>query len=264
MSAAKKLDALVYNGVTIRESGERLNLTDMHNAAGSPKNLRPVDWLRLPGTVRLIEHLKDELFSKWENHTSELVSTKRGGAERGSTEAHWKLGLAYAADLDPSFKSWCLDVVRERMEGKLQPANDVGIAKFLEILDRQSTTIDRQSKQLDRICERIDSLEKRPNDGGAIGTKDAKTFILIPLREIADTWVKNRRTSAWRSKHRELLNRLRDRLKIGVSGSIATRSAGLLTEARDAVDDLRKEADRHCAQVEQERQLKLWKEGKDQ
>lgn len=110
------MNDLVYQGVTIREDAERLNLTDMWKASGSPRNARPADWLRLPTTRRLLAFLAEDL----EVEESHLCETRRGrDVGGGATWAHWKIGLAYAADLSPSFKSWSLEVVRAHMQGKL-------------------------------------------------------------------------------------------------------------------------------------------------
>ena len=39
--------AFAYEGAPIRKLGQRLNLTDMWRAAGSPANRRPAKWLQL-------------------------------------------------------------------------------------------------------------------------------------------------------------------------------------------------------------------------
>ncbi len=116
---------LVYAGQHIRDEGERLNLTDMWKAAGR-KGPEPADWLRQAGTIKFLDHLSAEIGGqdpKLVNDQDGLVQTIKGGndpAARG-TMAHWKVGLAYATDLSPAFRSWCLDVVRKYMDGKLRP-----------------------------------------------------------------------------------------------------------------------------------------------
>jgi len=109
--------ALVYNGTQIAEKGERLNLTDMWRAAGSPEGHRPVDWLRLPQTERRIRHLEvTEKVGK-----SHLIQVSRG--RNGATMAHWKLALEYAEDLSDELWSWGKDAIRDRME--LRQGRDV-------------------------------------------------------------------------------------------------------------------------------------------
>lgn len=103
-------NGLIYNGAEIRTIGERLNLTDMWKAAGSPENREPFNWARFEGApfieaVALSQNLS----------VAQVISTKRG--KNGGTEAHWQIGLAYAKYLSPEFHMWCNTVVRERMEG---------------------------------------------------------------------------------------------------------------------------------------------------
>ncbi len=104
---------LSFNGVSIRDRGEMLSLTDMWKAQGSDPARQPANWLASADARHFIEVL-----SVLEPGNSG-VQTKRGGRGiGGSTFAHWQIGLAYAKYLSPEFHMWCNTVVRERMEGR--------------------------------------------------------------------------------------------------------------------------------------------------
>lgn len=110
--------ALVYQGVTIRDRGEMLSLTDMWKAAGSDPAKAPAQWQRLPHAAEFIEHVA-LIVGKSHN---KLVETRK----RGGTFAHWQIGLAYAKYLSPEFHMWCNEVVRAHMEsGAVVPAGRV-------------------------------------------------------------------------------------------------------------------------------------------
>lgn len=116
---------LIYNGAEIRDRGEILCLTDMWKAAGSDESKRPIDWLRLPGTQEFVSWVAESLnmADVGKSHFG-LVETKRGGNEKGgSTWAHWQIGMAYAKYLSPEFHAWCNSVVRDHMQGRLNPPN---------------------------------------------------------------------------------------------------------------------------------------------
>lgn len=108
------LPALIYNGVEIHETAERLSLTDMWRAAGSPSGRAPSDWLALTSTKEFVE-LIEQTF----NAGKSGIEAKRGGsgAGRGGTFAHWQIAMNYARYLDPPFAAWCNSIVRERMKG---------------------------------------------------------------------------------------------------------------------------------------------------
>ena len=109
-------DGFEYDGTVIRADGERLNLTDMWKAAGSPVGKPPGEWLRQSQAADLIEFATDTMGIAH----SLLVQTKEGRG--GGTWAYWQLGMAYAKILSPEFHFWCNSVIRDRMEGKLVPA----------------------------------------------------------------------------------------------------------------------------------------------
>lgn len=49
------------------------------------------------------------------------IETTRGGRAPG-TWAHWQIALAYAKYLSPEFHIWCNTVVRDRMNGHVEPS----------------------------------------------------------------------------------------------------------------------------------------------
>ena len=106
-----KGNALVYQGVNIKEKGEMLSLTDMWKASGSDDAKRPANWSRKEGSA-FIEAISLSLNMP----VGHIWSSKRGN--KGMTYAHWQIGLAYAKYLSPEFHIWCNQVVRDHMEGK--------------------------------------------------------------------------------------------------------------------------------------------------
>lgn len=154
MSPAESM-ALVYGGVQIREDGERLNLTDFWKAGGSPKNVRPNDWMVLSSTKRLLRHFELEMN---QGGIAPLVKTSKGvpGERGGSTWAHWKVAIAYAEDLSPSFHSWCIDVVSAHMRGEPIGAS---LAKASQITGLDTTTFEALiAKVVTPLFERVDAL----------------------------------------------------------------------------------------------------------
>lgn len=105
-SIAKK--ELNYNGSLIHEKADKLSLTDMWKASGSPNDKRPSEWLRHDGTIEFIEALSAS------NMGTAHIKTIKGNG--GGTWAHWQIALAYAKYLSPEFHMWCNQVVRAHME----------------------------------------------------------------------------------------------------------------------------------------------------
>lgn len=103
--------ALVYNNNTIRDRGEKLNLTDMWRAAGADDSKRPYEWCRKEGS-QFIAFLSETL-----NTPIERILTAERGRD-GATWAHWQMAMAYAKYLSHEFHAWCNEVVRAHMEGR--------------------------------------------------------------------------------------------------------------------------------------------------
>ena len=106
---------LAFGGVAIRDRNERMSLTDMWKAAGSPESQRPSDWLASPVTKGFVKYVGENLNA--EKTGIALVEAKRGGNDAG-TWAHWQVAMAYAKYLSPEFHAWCNSVVREHMEAR--------------------------------------------------------------------------------------------------------------------------------------------------
>lgn len=114
-------DLVHPSGAVVHMAGERLSLTDMWRAAGSPENREPFNWSRFEG-ARFIEVIA-QLHNLSE---AQVLEAKKG--RNGGTWAHWQIGIAYAQYLSPEFHAWCNSVVRERMEGR-QPVEAAPVAK---------------------------------------------------------------------------------------------------------------------------------------
>lgn len=123
----EKINALVYSGVTIREKGEMLSLTDMWKAAGSPENREPYNWARFDGKAFIEAVAVSQNLSE-----TQVLTSKRG--KNGGTYAHWQIGIAYAKYLSPEFHMWCNQVVRSHMGGEVQhlPAD---VREYIERTD---------------------------------------------------------------------------------------------------------------------------------
>lgn len=106
----QKIEPLVYNGQSIDMRSDRMSLTSMFKAAGSPPNQDPAQWQRSAAAEAFIDAVSINMGI---SHNNLVESRKRGG-----TWAHWQVAFAYAKYLSPEFHMWCNQVVRERMEGK--------------------------------------------------------------------------------------------------------------------------------------------------
>ncbi|MCZ4270880.1 KilA-N domain-containing protein [Maritalea porphyrae] len=115
-----EIQPLVYNSVEISVRDEKLSLTNMWRAAGSPPNQSPSQWLRTPNAKGFVEAVS---FNVGKSHI-ELVTSKRGGSHLG-TFAHWQIALAYMKYLSHDFHMWGNEVIRERMEGKSIAVHDL-------------------------------------------------------------------------------------------------------------------------------------------
>jgi hypothetical protein len=135
---------LSFNGAIISDRDEKLNLTDMWRAAGSPDSKKPVVWLRTKSVRDFADHLASSPVYGDDYHLIEATAG-RGG----STWAHWQVGLAYAKHLSPEFHAWANQVVRERMERRGVP-NNLTPAGFVSWLTNAFTGINDRFDQSDR------------------------------------------------------------------------------------------------------------------
>lgn len=104
-------------GEPIRRRDEKLNLTDMWRAAGADPSKRPAKWRETDAARAFIAYVASDI----RRADIELFEAAKGGVDAGGTYAHWKIGIAYAEYLSPAFHSWCIEVVRDHMEGQLAP-----------------------------------------------------------------------------------------------------------------------------------------------
>lgn len=118
--------SLVYNGVRIRDRGEKVSLTDMWKSAGADPSRAPGEWLRSADASKFVGYLSDFLNL---GNSQDLVSIERG--RLGSTFAHWQIGLAYAKYLSPAFHVWCNTVIRAHMEGAPAPKPKSGVTHLI-------------------------------------------------------------------------------------------------------------------------------------
>ena len=103
---------LVYSGVTIRDRGEMLSLTDMWRAAGAEPSQQPAKWREHEGTKDFVSHIASVLLIGEDGCFQTLRGTEAG------TWAHWQIAFAYAKYLSPEFHAWCNSVVRSHIEGR--------------------------------------------------------------------------------------------------------------------------------------------------
>lgn len=145
---------LTYNGQDIRARKEKLNLTDMWKAAGSPSGKKkPSDWLALESTRQFVEHLETTLGG------GSLKETTEG--RQGATWAHWHLALAYARYLDHDFHVWCNEVIRREMSG-VAAAPDGALVARLEKLENIVARPGEADlgKQVDRVMTFVLKLDE--------------------------------------------------------------------------------------------------------
>lgn len=116
--------ALVIDGRDIRRSGEEWSLTDLWHAAGSPRDKRPVDWLRTDAARMFVEFIEDSLKVAG-GHVGDFsaVRTVRGGDTPG-TWAHWQIALAYAKSISHEFHARVNEVYAAYRAGLLVSRGD--------------------------------------------------------------------------------------------------------------------------------------------
>lgn len=116
-------------GQRVSLKGEMVSLTGLWKAAGSDPSKQPAKWRDLPSTQEFVAHLADVVLRKSEDN---IFAVARG--RNAQTYAHWHIAMAYARYLDPAFAVRCNEIVRERMEQKVAPANFP--AELMEMIKR--------------------------------------------------------------------------------------------------------------------------------
>ena len=174
---------LVFAGTTIRDHDQSLCLTDMWKAAGSPNNKDPNSWMRTEAARLFVEHV-----SNLNPANGRVIESKPG--KGGGTWAHWHVGFAYAKYLSPAFHVWCNEIVRAVMEGRVAQVErpkviPEAIEEMRALREQVSALVSGQtSLQAEVIDLRRRLASGFPSDG-LTGEKDAKVYILGPLRALA-------------------------------------------------------------------------------
>lgn len=99
-------EIIKFNSTTlkaIQKDGEMYSLNDLWRMLGSPQNLDPRQWVRLPDTVRYLEPESSALNVK----KSHIIKSKRG--KGGGTYATQRVFLEYARYLNK-------DLTKQRIE----------------------------------------------------------------------------------------------------------------------------------------------------
>jgi hypothetical protein len=144
MKGIVKMD---FNGISVAFEGkERVNLTDLWRAAGSPENKRPNDWL-------LTEQAKDllsELNSQADAAKNGIVKTVRGGKTGGGvTWASQVIAVSYAGYLSPKLQIWVNRVFLERLQEEKNP--DLIAERFVNTYRRKGFSDQRIKLRFDSI-----------------------------------------------------------------------------------------------------------------
>lgn len=149
-------------------SGGLISLTDCWRAAGSPSQLRPAQWLRLPGPQTLIKYVEKNLSVL---HTAspgakptQIVTSKIGGTSSG-TWAHWHIALAYIQDLSPAFRAWA----SEQLQTVFSPEVPVSVLPSPHLVEG--------SGQLERHLKKL-------HDSGYLPGREAADIMSAVLEKI--------------------------------------------------------------------------------
>lgn len=158
---------LVFDGTTIRDRDQYLNLTDMWRAAGSDPSKRPSEWLRHEATTQFLAYLESNMGG------AHICETRRGVG--GGTWAHWQVGMAYAKHLSPAFHAWCNEVVRAVMEGRMAPVGP-GLAKTSAAPVSTGLTAEQVVELVGKVVEPI--VETQRSLAGALAQLQAQVIAL--------------------------------------------------------------------------------------
>lgn len=158
-------NALAFNSTAIRQTEDRLNLTDMWRAAGADPARKPAHWLRSDTARDFIAFIAGNL----KVAESQLCEVTQGAPETGGgTWAHWQVGMAYAKYLSPEFHVWCNEVVRAHMEGRPAPpslALPPSLTDALATIAQQSVTLGamaaRHEHAIAVVGDKVERLEGR-------------------------------------------------------------------------------------------------------
>ena len=105
-----------FNGIAVAFEGkEKISLTDLWKAVGSPTNQEPWRWLETEQAKKFVPAVMRE----YNLAKNEVIKTTRG--KNGGTLAHWQIGLTYAQYLSPELHAFCNQIVNERIEEEKNP-----------------------------------------------------------------------------------------------------------------------------------------------
>jgi hypothetical protein len=109
---------LVVDAHEIGRDGDLWCLTDMWKASGSPKDRRPVDFLRTDAAKLFVEFIADSMVVQGHHERNQTVAIRRAGASV-STWAHWQIALAYAKALSPAFHARVNEIYKAFVDGRI-------------------------------------------------------------------------------------------------------------------------------------------------
>lgn len=92
------MNQLRIRGQQIRQVDDLLSLNDIWQAAGSPANKDPRQWVRLPNVIQLLDTVT-RMLNVGKSHILKATKGKGGG-----TLAHWQLAMTYAEYISPEFQ----------------------------------------------------------------------------------------------------------------------------------------------------------------
>lgn len=217
-------NALVYNGVVIRDRDKMLSLTDMWKASKSPRGRAPNDWRNLGSTKDFAECIA--AMGNAGKSGNDLFCSNRGGSEPG-TWAHWQIAMAYAKYLSPKFHAWCNEVVYSYMTG--EPMEEVAPSVPATQSDELSALLEMLSDLQSAVMAAIQRSDSHAIDR----VEDTKNALLhymkVQLKEPSYAFfddVRTRNKAAW-ERDKLLVKEVRD-LRSAVSGLLTKAEQPLL------------------------------------
>lgn len=175
-----------FNGVMVAFEGkERVNLTDLWRAAGSPENKEPRQWVRLPQSIEFIEAVCKNLNVE-KSHVLKSVSGKGGG-----TWANRLIAVSYAGYLSPDLQIWINQVFLERLQEERNPdlINERSINTFRRMgLSDQRIKLRFNSKLSNKTFNEVLSRHGVDKQGHAMCANNINVGV---LRVQKKTYLKN-------------------------------------------------------------------------
>lgn len=142
-------EIIKFNSTTlkaIQKDGEMYSLNDLWRILGSPKNLDPRQWVRLPDTVRYLES-EGSTLNVGKSH---IIKSKKG--KGGGTYATQRVFLEYARYLNKDLAVQINEVFLQELKAQSNP--DL-------YLDKYRTAYKKKGKSDDWIDKRMKSIGTR-------------------------------------------------------------------------------------------------------